>query len=313
MANALEELPANRTGVKPLYEHTEVDGSRRKMAGHRREKFVMCPPRYLSTKIPNNIFMETVHERAKVNIPRAMAQYKRIVRLLGALEVPVVEIHPVPNCQDQTYTANVAVAIFPYIVIANYKAPGRSCEEEPAKAFFHNLGYKTIQPQTKFEGEADLKKFKDGVYFGGYGKFSDRLSFDWIAQKTGVEIIPLQEISDKLYHLDCSLFVLDEQNILVNRDGLAPESFKRLEKLANIVVIPPDICATGCTNAVKIPGNKRILLSGMFFPEEKKYQKSMDWMNETFDKFNYTVLFMDIDEPDKSGADISCMVMKLDF
>jgi len=109
------------------------------------------------------------------------------------------------------------------------------------------------------------------------------------------------------------LFVLDEQNLLVNREGMDPESFKRLEKLANITVVPPDISATGCTNAVKIPGDKRILLSGMFFPEEKKYQKSMDWMNATFDKFNYTVLFMDIDECDKSGADISCCVMHLTF
>lgn len=309
MASALQELPTLPPGRASLGGHRRDE---KHVPRERRMKFVMCPPKYLSTKIPNNVFMKSGSQRVKVNVPRALAQYSRITRLFKSFDIPVLEIPAVPGCQDQTYTANVAISIHPYVVIANYKAPGRACEEAPATAFFDRYGYRTVRPPFKFEGEADLKKYKDGVYFGGWGKFTDRAAHEWIAKKTGAEIIPLREVSDELYHLDCSLFILDEENLIVNRAGLDQESFKRLEKMANIVEIPPEIVATGCTNAVRIPG-KKILVSGMFFPEEKKYQKSMDWMNSTFDKFGYTVLFMDIDEPDKSGADISCMVMHLDF
>jgi hypothetical protein len=44
-----------------------------------------------------------------------------------------------------------------------------------------------------------------------------------------------------------------------------------------------------------------------------EYREAMEWMNKTFDKFGYTCVFLDTDEADKSGADLSCMVMHLDF
>lgn len=273
-------------------------------------RLVMCAPKYLSTRIPNNVFMRG----EKVNVARAMKQYGRIVRLLRALDVEVLEIPPVEGCQDQTYVANIAVTIpkARKIVLANYKAPGRACEEAPARRFFTALGYDVIRPPAKFEGEADFKLWRENIYFGGWGKFTDRKALDWIAEQTGCQVIPIHETSDELYHLDCSLFIVDEQNFLVNREGMDKASLRTLESVANIIPVPPEIYATGATNCVRVPG-KDILLSGMFFPEEKQYQRSMEWMAETFDRFGKTVCYMDIDEPDKSGADISCMVMHLDF
>jgi len=275
----------------------------------RKPQFVMCPPKYLSTRIPNNVFMRS----QKVDTERAMRQYDRIKRLMTALDVAVLEIPPIKGAQDQHYTANIGISLNPFIVLAKMSAAGRTIEEAPAKKFFERRGYTVIQPPYAFEGEADLKKWKDGVYFGGHGKLSDWKAHEWISKKAGVEIIPIREISDSLYHLDCSLFVIDEKNFMVCRGGMDKESFKRLEKVANIIEVPNDVMSTGATNCVKIPGNKKIILSGMFFPEEKKYQKSMEWMLTTMDKLGYSIVFCDIDEADKSGADISCTVMHLDF
>ena len=271
-------------------------------------KFVMCPPQYLSTRIPNNVFMKN----EAVDVPRAMRQWTRTLKIIQAFDVDVLTIPPVPNCQDQTYVANIGIALKPFIVLANYKAEGRACEVPPAKAFFEKLGYPTIQPPYYFEGEADLKKLRDGVYIGGYGKFSAYLSLQWIAEKTGVQIVPVQEISDELYHLDCSLMVMDEENILVTREGLAPDSVKKLEKLAKITYTPADIASTGITNGVLIP-EKRIYLSGTFNPEQKDYVKAMEWLLATMDRFDYRVVLCDVDEYNKSGADLSCTIFHLDF
>jgi len=280
-------------------------------------KFVMCSPKYLSTDIPNNVFMEGGGEQfhggtKKIDRNRAMTQYQRIKRLIEALDVPVLEIPPTPGAQDAVYVANIAVALEPYIVLANYKAPGRDVEEEPARQFFESLGYQVIQPPYDFEGEADFKKWKDKTYFGGWGKFTDARALAWIRDQTGVEVIPIREVSDALYHADCSLFVIDEENLLINREGIDQQSYAQFKKLGNVIDVPPKLSATGITNAVKIP-DKNVILSGLFHPEDKKYQKSMEWIFTTFDKFNYSVILVDIDEPDKSGADVSCMVMNLDF
>lgn len=272
------------------------------------ERFVMCPPKYLSTRIPNNVWMK----QTKVDIPRALAQYKRAKNVITALDVQVLEIPPVPGCQDQTYVANIGIAIDPYIILANYKAPGRSCEVEPARKFFESHGYTCIQPPYHFEGEADLKKVTDSLYFGGWGQFSDPRSFLWIEEQTGVKIIRLHEVNPKIYHLDCSLFVIDEGNFLVTQAGIDAAALKTLRKYANVILTPPDIIETGITNGVLIQG-KRIFLSGTFNPELKDYRKAMEWLLTTFDDFGYTVILLDVDEADKSGADLSCQVMHLSF
>ena len=294
-------LKTSNSGIAP--NHTAGELYKRK------PQFVMCPPKYLSTRIPNNIFMR----KQKVDTERAMRQYARIKRLLTALDVQVIEIPAFKGAQDQHYTANIGISLKPFIVLANMSAAGRRIEEKPAQKFFEGRGYTVIQPPHPFEGEADLKKWKDGVYFGGYGKFSDWKAHEWISKKTGIEIIPIRETNDSLYHLDCSLFVVDKDNFMVCKGGMDKESFRRLEKVANIIEVPKEVMSTGATNCLKIPGNKKIMLSGMFFPEEKKYQKSMEWLMNTMDKLGYSVIFCDIDEADKSGADISCTVMHLDF
>lgn len=275
---------------------------------HLGETFVMCPPEFLSTRLANNVFMKA----EKVNVKRALKQYGRVKHIMNALGVQVLEIPPQPECQDQYYTANIAIAIEPYIIMANYKAEGRACEVPPARKFFEGLGYQCIQPPSYFEGEADLKHWKDNIYIGGFGQFSDNRAFDWIEKKTGCEIIRVREVDPKLFHLDCSLCVIDPQNIMVNRGGIDGPSFKKLESIANIIEPPKGLSVTGVTNGVFIK-DKRIYMTGTLQPEAKDYRKAIEWLNDTMANFGYSCIFCDVDEADKSGADLSCTVMHLPF
>lgn len=274
-----------------------------------KKRFVMCRPEYLDNKIPNNVFME---KGAKVDVKRACQQWDRSVHMMRALGMDVLEIPPVKGCQDQAYVANIGIAIKPYIVLANYKAEGRPCEVAPARKFFEEQGYNCVVPPFNFEGEADLKKLNEKTYFAGHGKFSDIRAQRWIAEKTGIEIIPVREVSDKLYHLDCSLFVVDEQNVIVSEEGLADQSIKAIEKVANITFSPKNHGGTGITNGVLIP-DKKVYLSGTFNPEDKEYRTAMEWLMTTMDKFGIVVGLLDCDAYNVSGADLSCTVFHLDF
>lgn len=271
---------------------------------------VMCPPEHLSTDIKNNVLMKG----KKINIERAMRQYRRAKTVVEALGIEVEEITPAPGCQDQTFVANIAVAIEPFVVLSNFKAPGRDCEIPPARSFFRKLGYNMIQPPYSFEGEAELKPIREGLYFGGYGQFTDLRALNWIADECEVEIIPIHETDDTLYHLDCCLLVVDEQNALVTTDAISKESLKAIEHVVNVIPTPPapGQNTTAITTCVLIP-EKNICLSGAFNAERTDYVRAMEWLNATFDKFGYTCIFLDIDEAAKSGADLSCQVMHLTF
>lgn len=271
---------------------------------------VMCPPEHLSTEIKNNVLMKG----KPIDLKRAMRQYHRAKTIIEALGVHVDEITPAPGCQDQTFVANVAVAVEPYIILSNFKAPGRSGEIAPARSFFRKLGYETIQPPYHFEGEAELKRLRDDLYFGGYGQFSDRKALEWIADTCEVEIIPIHETDATLYHLDCSVLPVDEQNVLVTVDAIDKPSLHAIEAIANVIPTPPapGHNTTAITTCVLIP-EKNICLSGAFNAERTDYVKAMEWLNDTFDKFGYTCVFLDMDEVSKSGADLSCGVMHLTF
>ena len=162
--------------------------------GGQKPRMVMCPPLYLSNKVANNVWMKG----GKVDVDRALRQYRRTRRVLQALGRDVLELPPKKGLQDQMYVANVGVAIKPYIVLAHYKAAGRPGEEAVARKFFEKLGYEVVRPPTYFEGEADLKELEPGLFLGGYGQFTDQRTHDWISDKCGVEIVKLKEINPEL-------------------------------------------------------------------------------------------------------------------
>lgn len=273
--------------------------------------FVMCEPRYLSTDIPNNTFM-TGKNKEPVDVERACKQWRALKHLIEALGTQVLEIPPKEGAQDQAFTANIAVAIEPYIILANYKAAGRAIEVPPAKLFFESMGYKTIQPPTHFEGEADLKHLRDDIYIGGVGQFSSPEAFEWIERHTGVTIIPVRETNEKLYHLDCSLMVLDEQTIVASHDGLDRSSYKALEQVAEVIEVPKGLALAGVTNGIKIV-DKKVLISGTLQPEDALYRRGIEWLLATYDKVGYVVTFADTDGVNCSGADASCEVLTLTF
>lgn len=276
--------------------------------GEDKVRFVMCPPKYLSTRIPNNKFMEG----QKIDVPRAMAQFTRAVRVIESLGTEVLQIPPVKEAQDQVYTANIGISIDPYIILSKYKSPGRQVEVKPAREFFEKMGYECLESPYFWEGRADTIKFKDGIYIGGIGQSSDPEAYQWIEDTTGVRIVQIRETDLGLFHCDCVVFKIDDENLLVNIEGTDAKGLRRLERLANVIEVPKGLAETGITNAVKIP-NQPIVLSGTFKPETPKHREAMDALNLLFDKFGMTVVLLDCDEFDKSGADLSCCVMDLDF
>ena len=289
------------SGVAP--NHTVGEVYRRKPS------IVMCEPKYLSTAIPNNVHMKP----KKVDIKRATSHYNRIKRLLTALDVKVLEVPPKKGAQDQSYTANLFTAINPFIVLAKMEAPGRQIEEDPGRKFFEMRGYTVIQPPYFQEGQADLIRFDEGRYFGGYGIHSDINAYNWISKKCGVEIIPIHETDPALFHLDCVIQVLEKNKFIVCKEGMSKESFKKVEKQGEVILVPNKFQSCGVTNIIKVPGNKKVAISGAFFPERNTYVEAMEWMLEMFDKQGWSIIFVDTDQHELSGADVSCLAGYLDF
>ena len=284
--------------------------------------FLMCPPLSYSTSPPNNIWMEDLDDiERKVDDKKAARQFQALYQFLSSRGV--VQLLPVPsNCglQDLVFTANLGIVLehLPAkdtVVISNYDSKPRIGETEVGVKFFQSMGYKTIVPSTKFEGEAELKHLYDNVYIGGYGLRSQKETYEQFEEQFDMKIIKVRESDPYLYHLDCSIFPLTYEKTIVCTDLLSTTEIKEIEAVTEIIDVSREEALPGLCNSVRV-GN--YLLNGSHIHELKRgtenYRLEIAKNRKLEDiaaDNGFELALFNLSEYQKGGAALSCMVMHL--
>lgn len=283
--------------------------------------FALCQPMYIDTKIENNVWMKGLKGAAgEINKERFMGEWYNFYRLLAA-ESLVYLIPPKKGLQDQTYVNSFC--FLPHfkerdtIILSNFTAPGRPGEEIVAGDLLKDLGYQVVKSPYKFEGEAELKYLRDNIYFGGYGIRSDIKTYKWIEKQYGAKIIPVKEVSPKLYHLDCSLFVLDPENVMVCTSIIDKGTIKAIEKVADVHSVSEAACNECVCNSVRA-GELIIMASSLRYlakdaPEYPKERKKNDEAEKICRDMGLEIMYIEMKEAGKSGAALSCFVTHLNY
>lgn len=274
--------------------------------------YAMCPPEYISIAVANNIWMEQNTEPLDKQL--FFTQWLNLYNAI-ADKAMVYLMPPKRGLQDQVYM-NCAVYL-PHndIVLANWTAEGRTGEEDEAEEFFDKLGFNVSNCPFRFEGEAELKRLRDGLYLGGYGFQTDIRALNWIEEEYGIKIIKIQEKDEKLYHLDCSVFVMDDYNIIAFIDDWDDETLSEVEGVCNIHKVSRSDAWLGICNSLLLDNciyNSSSLI--MMNPGEEFYQEEIDKntrLEEIASSMNLGVKYFDLSELMKSGALLSCTIMKI--
>lgn len=282
--------------------------------------FVLCPPTYVDTSIRNNAWMKDMNdEEIALDKDKFMGQWYNLYSMVSANSL-VYLLPPKKGLQDQTYV-NCAVYL-PHlkdrnvIILANFKGKGRAGEEIVANKLFKQLGYETYKAPYHFEGWPELKwSGKDNIYYGGYGQRTDSRTYDWIEEQFGAKIIRLKEVDPYLYHLDCSLFVLNKDNVMIAADNFSKREIKEIEKIAKIHPISIDAAYMGACNSLRID-NFMFNASSLeymrptdkYFQDEVKKNKEIELIAQ---KVGLELIYLDMGEAWKSGALLSCFCMPL--
>ena len=117
-----------------------------------------------------------------------------------------------------------------------------------------------------------------------------------------MKVISLELTDDKLYHLDCVLFPLTNEKTIVTTSVLQKKDISSLEKETEILDIPKEYAYNGWTNAVRIG---------------KTIFHASDTSNKEIERFygkhDFETRPIVLDEFDKSGADLSCLIMHFNY
>lgn len=209
--------------------------------------YVMCRPEHFEVRYAINPWMRPGEP---VDRERAVAQWEALRQTYVDLGHRVDLIDPVPGLPDMVYAANGATVVDGVVLCARFRHPERAPEAAAHRAFFAAAGYPVVEPRFVNEGEGDLLVVGD-VVLAGYGFRTDPRAHAEVAAVFEREVVPLELVDPRYYHLDTAVAVLDDATIAWLPAAFSPAAQEELRaRFPDAVVASPADAAVLGLNAV---------------------------------------------------------------
>ena len=134
-------------------------------------------------------------------------------------------------------------------------------------------------------------------------------------EQYGMDILKLEMVDEYLYHLDCSIFALNNNQTLVCTELFEEEELIEMEKYTEIIDIDIDDAFCGLANSVRM-GNMIMCASNIAeLKKSHEYYAGEVHKIKTLEKIcgdaGMEPVIFNLSEYMKSGAMLSCMMMHL--
>ncbi|MFC7876533.1 dimethylargininase [Isoptericola sp. NPDC057391] len=216
-------------------------------------RFLMCPPTYFDVVYEINPWMDL---GVPVDAGRALAQWEHLRATYEAYGHRVEVIDPVPGLPDMVYAANGGVVVGGRALAARFTYPERRPEGIAYDTWFAGAGDGVVslgQAAEQNEGEGDLLLAGE-VMLAGTGFRTSRAAHAEVAALLGVEVVTLELVDPRYYHLDTALAVLDagpSPLVAYLPEAFSPASQAVLaERYPDAVLATPEDAAVLGLNAV---------------------------------------------------------------
>ena len=264
-------------------------------------RLLVCPPDFFGIEYEINPWMRLSN---RVDHERAVSQWHTLMEILEQeLGVMLERMPPIPGLPDLVFTANAGLVVGRTAVVSHFRHPERQREETHVEHWFRQQGYDVLTVQTglHFEGAGDLLGLSD-TWFGGYRQRSDIGVYPILSEHFHREIIPLELIDRRFYHLDTCLCPLSGGELLYfpaafDLDGR--EVLATRVPIEQRLVVPEHEALKFACNAVCV-GKHVVLPAGCPRTESLLQERGYDTHTVQLDEFM------------KSGGSAKCLTLALD-
>ena len=172
--------------------------------------FLMCPPMFFDVTYAINPWMDP---RVPVDRARAIAQWSALVAAYERAGHRVDLLEPVPGLPDMVFAANGATVVDGRTLGARFATPQRAAEAVAHRDWHarHGVlygGRGLADPVAVNEAEGDFAVLSS-VVLAGHGFRTTLAAHAELAALTGREVLSLELVDPRYYHLDVALAVLD--------------------------------------------------------------------------------------------------------
>ena len=260
---------------------------------------LMCRPDHFGIEYEINPWM---HVEVSVSRGLAHEQWLALEQTYLALGVETEYVEPQGGLPDMVFTANAAVLWNGKAVLSNFRHAERQREERHWRTFLESRGFEvySLPRSLSFEGAGDAL-FLGSRLFCGTGFRTDRQAHPLVAAILGVELVSLELVDPRFYHLDTCFCPLDSSTALCALDAFSDASKRVIqEQVPNLIRVPADVAAGFACNAMPI-GQTVVSSMGILSLEPQLADAG------------FTTLGLSMTEFMKSGGGVRCLTLPLDL
>ncbi len=259
----------------------------------------MCAPTHYTIAYEINPWM---HLKRPVRHATAIRQWQTLHRLLTQrLRLTVHLMAPRPKVPDLVFTANAGLIVKRLCIRSNFRYPQRQREEPIVERYFKRRGYRiaTLPRQFNFEGEGDAL-FVGQTLLLGFRFRSDAAAHEHLSRLLGCEVLPVELVDRRFYHLDTCFCPLDARSAL-----WYPRAFDRYGRAVIERTVPTLIAVTEA-DAKRFACNaivtRRALVTHTGMSKRLRHQ---------LQRHGLAVHETDLSEFLKAGGSAKCLVLQL--
>jgi arginine dihydrolase len=275
-------------------------------------RFLMCRPQHFAVAYTINPWMDprawARHERALML--GAQKEWARLHRTLIGLGAEVELVPAVPGLPDLVFTANAAVVLNGVALLARFRHAERRNEEPCFEAAFRKLharglidAIRKLPDHVVLEGAGDCVWDRSrNLFWMGYGPRSDAAARDPVVDVFGTDVVALELIDPRFYHMDTALVPLSRGEVIYVPEAFAPGGCAAIRERVN----PEHRIELASEDAVRLAANAVCVENAVVL------SACSECLRRTLEERGYRVIATPLDPFLRSGGSAFCLTLRLD-
>lgn len=261
-------------------------------------RILMCPPDHFGIEYEINPWMNRSLGAVR---QLAFQQWVTLRDTLAGLGATIELLEPQPGLPDLVFTANAGLVFGNLFLSSSFRHEVRAKESPIFDAWFasHDFTVEHLPNGLFHEGAGDALYCGD-ILFAGYRQRSDANAHQWVGQRFGSRVLPLELVNPRFYHLDTCFCPLSPTEAIYFPDAFDPYGRRVVEGHVPtlIPVVEDEAHRFGC-NAVVV---------GKTVVHNSRCPK----LAESLVARGYRSIEVELDEFLKAGGSAKCLTLRLD-
>lgn len=293
--------------LQKVHPHTRL--KRNNVESATQPRLLMCEPAYFAINYSINPWMEPAKWAAEAHAV-AVQQWAGLRDALRESGVAIEHVTPQVGLPDLVFTANAAVVLDGTALLARFRHPERQGEEPVFANAFEALRERgliarvdTLPEGVVMEGAGDcLFDEARSLFWMGFGQRSQQGAADAVVRTFGLEVVPLELVDPRFYHLDTAFCPLSGGDVIYHAGAFTDAGRIAIaERVAEHkrIVLSEDEAALFSANAVCV--GSTIVMS-----------RCTDALRRRLERRGYQVVATPLDTFLQSGGSAACLTLRLD-